>query len=72
MTLAGENPLLAYLLAPLLLSLFALSAPLFGGMNPYGALGQTLLVGTIRSLVFVGLVVALCAGLRRAGIHVRL
>jgi heparan-alpha-glucosaminide N-acetyltransferase len=70
--LAGENPLLAYLLAPLLLSLFALTAPLFGGMNPYGALGETLLIGTLRSLVFVVAVVALCAGLRRAGIHVRL
>jgi heparan-alpha-glucosaminide N-acetyltransferase len=69
---AGENPLLAYLLAPLLLSLFALTAPLFGGLNPYGALGETLLVGTLRSLVFVVAVVALCAGLRRTGIHVRL
>jgi heparan-alpha-glucosaminide N-acetyltransferase len=71
-TLAGENPLLAYLLAPLLLSLFALTAPLFGGVDPYGALGETLWIGTIRSLVFVGLVVALCAVLRRTGIHVRL
>jgi heparan-alpha-glucosaminide N-acetyltransferase len=69
---AGENRLLAYLLAPLLLSLFALTAPLFGGVNPYGALGGTLLVGTLRSLVFVVAVVALCAGLRRAGVHVRL
>jgi len=69
---AGENPLLAYLLAPLLLSLFVLSAPLFGGVNPYGALGETLFVGTLRSLVFVVAVVALCAGLRRAGVHVRL
>ncbi len=71
-TVAGENPLLAYLLAPLLLSLFALAAPLSGGTNLYGALGATLLVGTLRSLVFVGLVVALCAGLRRVGVHVRL
>jgi len=49
-----------------------LSAPLFGGVNPYGALGETLFVGTLRSLVFVVAVVALCAGLRRAGVHVRL
>ena len=38
--LAGENALIAYLLAPLLLSLFALTAPLFGGIDPYAALGH--------------------------------
>jgi len=70
--LAGENALLAYLLAPLLLSLFALTTPLFGGVDPYAVLGRTLGIGTLRSLAFVGLVVALCAALRRAGIHVRL
>ena len=30
-TIAGENPLVAYLMAPFLLSLFALLTPLFGG-----------------------------------------
>ncbi len=72
LTVAGESALVAYLLAPLALSLFALSAPLFGGLNPYGALGETLFVGTVRSLGFVLLVVALCAALRRYGIRVRL
>ena len=33
-TIAGENPLVAYLMAPFLLSLFALLAPLLGGASP--------------------------------------
>ena len=33
--IAGENPLVAYLMAPFLLSLFALATPLFGGTNVY-------------------------------------
>jgi len=70
--IAGENPLLAYLLAPLLLSLFALSAPLFGGSDPYAALGGTTGVGLVRSAVFAWLVVRLSGWLRSKGLRFQL
>ena len=70
--IAGENPLLAYLMAPLLLSLFALSAPLFGGTDPYAALGATTVVGLVRSAVFAWLVVRLSGWLRSKGVRFQL
>ena len=70
--IAGENPLLAYLMAPLLLSLFALAAPLFGGTDPYAALGATTGVGLVRSAVFAWLVVRLCGWLRSRGVRFQL
>jgi predicted acyltransferase len=72
LTIAGQHALLAYLLAPLLLSILALSAPLSGGINVYGALGEHLVVGTIRSLLFAWLVVRSCGWLRACGIGPRL
>lgn len=71
-TLAGENPLLAYLMAPFLLSLFALSAPLAGGANPYEALGEPTVVGLVRSALFAWLVVRLSGWLRGKGVRVQL
>ncbi|HEY7924017.1 MAG TPA: DUF5009 domain-containing protein, partial [Vicinamibacteria bacterium] len=62
--LAGENPLLAYLLAPLLLSLFELAAPLFGGVNHYEAISQPVPLGLVRSAVFAWVVVRLTGWLR--------
>ena len=70
--IAGENPLLAYLLAPLLLSLFALSAPLCGGTDPYAALGGTTAVGLVRSAVFAWVVVRLSGWLRARGVRFQL
>jgi predicted acyltransferase len=69
---AGENPLLAYLLAPLLLSVFALAAPLFGGVDPYQALGSHTAVGLVRSALFAWLVVALSGWLRARGVRFQL
>jgi predicted acyltransferase len=71
-TIAGQTALVAYLLAPMLSSLFALSSVLTGGVNLYGALGDHLLVGTIRSALFAWLVVWICGRLRAAGIQARL
>jgi hypothetical protein len=71
-SMAGENALVAYLLAPFLLSLFALAAPLFGGVNVYAALGGTTLVGLVRSAVFAFLVVLLCGALRERGLRLQL
>jgi predicted acyltransferase len=70
--MAGENPLVAYLLAPGLLSLFALSAPLFHGTNPYEALRVYTVVGFVRSIVFAWAVVRLCGLLRRGGVRMQL
>jgi heparan-alpha-glucosaminide N-acetyltransferase len=70
--IAGENPLLAYLLAPLLLSLLALAAPLFGGTDPYTALGGTTAIGLARSAVFAWLVVRLSGWLRSRGLRFQL
>jgi hypothetical protein len=71
-TIAGEQALLIYLIAPLLSSLLALSAPLFGGKNLYAGLGGDLLRGTARSVVFAWVVVRLAGWLRTRGLRLRL
>jgi heparan-alpha-glucosaminide N-acetyltransferase len=71
-TLAGENALLAYLMAPFLLSLFALGAALLGTRNFYEVLAENTAVGLIRSAVFAWIVVRLCGLLRTAGLRVQL
>ena len=70
--IAGENPLLAYLLAPFLLSLFELAAPLFGGANPYEAISQPVVLGLVRSAVFAWVVVRLTGWLRGRGVRFQL
>jgi heparan-alpha-glucosaminide N-acetyltransferase len=70
--MAGENALVAYLLAPFLLSLFEASAPLFGGTNFYETLAENTAVGLVRSAVFAWLVVRLCGLLRGAGLRMQL
>jgi predicted acyltransferase len=71
-TIAGENPLVAYLMAPFLLSLFALAAPLLGGTNVYAALGETTGIGLVRSAVFAWLVVRLSGWMRSKGVRIQL
>ena len=71
-TTAGENALIAYLLAPFFLSLFAASAPLFGGTDPYGALGAYTWTGLVRSAIFAWFVVCITGVMRRAGIRLHL
>jgi predicted acyltransferase len=70
--IAGENPLIAYLMAPFLLSLFQLTVPLLGGTNFYEALGETTGIGLVRSAVFTWLVVRLSGFLRSRGVRVQL
>ena len=72
LTIAGENPLIAYVMAPFLGSLFALTAPLFGGTNYYELLGETPWVGLIRSAVFAWVVVRISGWMRSAGVRVQL
>jgi hypothetical protein len=70
--IAGENPLLAYLMAPFLLSLFALAAPLTGERNVYDALSQPTGLGLLRSAVFAWLVVRLSGLMRARGLRFQL
>jgi predicted acyltransferase len=72
LTIAGENPLIAYVMAPFLGSLFALTVPLFGGTNYYEALGQTVWIGLLRSAVFAWLVVRISGWMRSAGVRIQL
>ena len=59
-------------MAPFLLSLFALIASLFGGKNPYYALGENTAVGFVRSAAFAWIVVRLCGLLRSAGVVMKI
>jgi heparan-alpha-glucosaminide N-acetyltransferase len=70
--IAGQNALVAYLMAPLLLSTFELLTPLLGGTNPYEALGRTPVIGAVRSIAFAWIVVRLCGLLRARGIRLQL
>ena len=72
LTIAGENPLIAYLMAPFLGSVLALTVPLFGGTNLYDALGQTTWIGLVRSAVFAWIVVRLSGWMRSLGVRVQL
>ena len=71
LTIAGENPLVAYLLAPALLALIALATPL-GGHDPYESLGASTGVGRLRSAVFAWAVARLTGLLRSGGLRVQL
>jgi len=70
--MAGENALVAYLLAPFLLSAFALSGSLLGGVNFYETLSQPVWLGILRSALFAYLVVRLCGALRSLGVRMQL
>jgi heparan-alpha-glucosaminide N-acetyltransferase len=71
-SIAGENALLCYLMAPFLLSLFALSAPLMGDTNLYQKLGESTAIGLLRSTVFAWALVRLCGLLRDAGVRMQI
>jgi predicted acyltransferase len=68
---AGENALVIYLLAPLLLSVFELIAAGLG-RNPYEALGGSLAAGLVRAIVFAWVVVRLSGGMRTRGLRLQL
>ncbi|HVO11490.1 MAG TPA: DUF5009 domain-containing protein [Vicinamibacteria bacterium] len=72
LAVAGENPLLAYVLAPALVSVFELTPAVFGGRNAYAALGQMTAVGLVRSAVFAWVVVRLSGWMRSRGVRVQL
>jgi heparan-alpha-glucosaminide N-acetyltransferase len=69
---AGENPLLAYVLAPLVLSLFELLAPFFGGVSPYERLREPLALGLTVAALFSWAMVRLAGWLRTLGLRFQL
>jgi predicted acyltransferase len=71
-SIAGENALMAYLMAPFLLSVFALSASLSGAVNLYEVLGRNTFLGFTRSAIFAWIVVRLCGWMRSRGIRMQL
>jgi predicted acyltransferase len=71
-TVAGENALVAYLMAPLLLSAMAVVSAWTGTPNYYEVLGRTTAVGLVRSAIFAWLVVWLCGALRQRGVRMQL
>lgn len=68
----GENALFAYFMAPFFLSLFALSAPLLGGTNPYYALAEHTGIGLVRSAVFAWAVLRFCGFARSRGLRIQI
>jgi predicted acyltransferase len=71
--IAGENPLLAYLLAPLLLSLLEIGSDLVGGQSPYDAARQhDTALGLVVSALFAWVVVRLSGWLRERGLRFQL
>jgi len=69
---AGANPLFAYILAPFVLTCFALSSYLFGGFNLYSWLGHTIYVGFIRSILLAFFVTWLAGYLSKKGMQLKL
>ncbi|MCC5876978.1 MAG: DUF5009 domain-containing protein [Candidatus Sumerlaeia bacterium] len=68
---AGENPLFAYILAPMVYSIFALLA-LVIGFNPHAALGERFYTGFVRAVIFAFAMTWLAGYLRNWGIRPRL
>lgn len=69
LAMAGGNALLAYILSPLSVALWDLTA---GHWKPYDALGETLLLGSLRALVSAFLLTWLAGYLRRKGLNLKL
>ena len=70
-TMAGENALTAYLLAPFLLAVFALIGAL-AGADPYRALGGSLGLGLLRAVAFAWMVIRLAGWMRSRGLRLQL
>lgn len=68
---AGENPLFAYILAPMIYSIFALLT-LVIGVNLYGKLGESFATGFVRAVVFAISMTWLAGFLKSRGVNPRL
>jgi predicted acyltransferase len=68
----GENPLLAYILQPLLWAFFELIQPLTGGINIHQQMGLHLGSGMARAVLFAFGICWLAGWFKRRGIQLRL
>lgn len=69
---AGENPLFAYILQPMLNSLIGLSAVLLGGFNIQDKLGEPFTLGLFRAIIFAFFVTWLSGYLKKIGVRLKL
>jgi hypothetical protein len=69
---AGANALLAFILAPIFYTSFALLAEWFGGPDFYAMLGHTTWTGLLRATVYASLLTWMTGFLRRAGVWLKL
>ncbi len=69
---AGTNPLFAYILAPLAVELFALSAVLFNGFDVYSWLGNVFWIGFLRAFLIAFLMTWLPGYLGKKGLQLKL
>ncbi len=69
---AGENPLFAYILHPMLIYMIALSALVLGGFNIHAWLGKSFILGFTRSVLFAFAVTWLAGAMKRIGVRLKL
>lgn len=69
---AGENPLFAYILQPMMYAGFSLLALILGGFDFYAFLGNNFSVGFFRAILFTFGVTWSTGALKRAGLHLKL
>lgn len=69
---AGQNALLAYILAPIAYDLLDLGSDALGVTNPFGALGRSFAPGFTRALLFAVAMTWLAALARRRGLVLKL
>jgi len=69
---AGENPLFAYILHPMLIYMIALFAMLLGGFNLHAWLGKSFILGFTRSVLFAFAVTWLAGAMKRIGVRLKL
>jgi predicted acyltransferase len=69
---AGENPLFAYILHPMLIHMIALSALILGGFNIHAWLGKSFILGFTRSVLFAFAVTWLAGAMKRIGVRLKL
>ncbi len=69
---AGQNALLAYLLAPLLDALLSWLAEFWTGAAFYAKLGDSFETGVARSVGMAVAIIAISAALHKAGVRLKL
>ena len=69
---AGTNPLFAYILAPLVVEIFALAALAFNGFDIYSWFGESFVTGFLRAIIIAFSMTWLAGFLSEKGLRLRL